>query len=197
MCLPVRFKIPYVLHLDYQKKVGFIAVSCRLHQFVKVLDPTLCRRVRKTHDIIFFQGDAFYLDKSLPLFGFHIQVKTGVSVCLLTPDRHFLRKKISGCHPLFCCFIWGLGIHIDPAARLVHTDQIVFRFSGRVVTLFQDHFRFRNKKFPASACVLYVDRLQLIPDLYMGDKPVGPVFENTSDRIFIVHIFSLVSFTIT
>ena len=197
MCLPVRFKIPYILHLDHQKKIGLIAVRCRFHQFVEMLDPTLCRRVRKTHDIIFFQGDAFYLNKSLSLFRFHIQIKTGVSICLLPPDSHFLRKKISGCHPLFCCFIWGLGIHIDPAAPFVHTNQIVFCFPGRVVTLFQDHFRFRNKKFPASACVLYVDRLQLIPDLYMGDKPVGPVFENTSDRIFIVHIFSLIFFTIT
>ena len=197
MCLPVWFKISYILHLDHQKKIRLIAVSCCMHKLTEMLDPPFCRCVRKAHDIIFFQGNAFYLDKSLSLPGFHIQVKTGVSIRLFSPDSHFLRKKISGCHPLFCCFIRSLGIHIDPTARLVYTDQIVFCFPGRIVTLFQDHFCFRNKKFSASACVLYVNRLQLIPDLYMGDKPVWPVFENTSDRIFIVHIFSLISFTIT
>ena len=168
-----------------------------MHQLTKMLDPPFCRCVRKTHDIIFFQSDAFYLDKSLSLPGFHIQVKTGISVCLFSPDSHFLRKKISGRHPLFCCFIWGLGIHIDPAALLVHTDQIVFRFPGRIITLFQDHFCFRNKKFPASACILHMDRFQLIPDLHMSDKTVRPVFEYTSDRILIIHSFSLVTLTIT
>ena len=42
-----------------------------------------------------------------------------------------------------------------------------------------------------------MDRFQLIPDLHMSDKTVRPVFEYTSDRILIIHSFSLVTLTIT
>ena len=34
-------------------------------------------------------------------------------------------------------------------------------------------------------------------DLHMSDKTVRPVFEYTSDRILIIHSFSLVTLTIT
>ena len=168
-----------------------------MDQFFQMSDTAGCWCVWKADNIFFFQGNSLYLNKCLTYRRFHVKIEPGIPVSLLSLYSNFFRKKISGCCPFFCCLIRGLGIHVDPAAGFIYTDQIVFRLSGRIITFLQDDFCIRNKKFSAPAGVLYMDCLKFITYLNMGDKTVRTIFKNTSDRISVFHIIYLAFSTIT
>ena len=158
MCLPIWFKIPYILHLDHQKKIRLIAVSCCMHQLTEMLDPPFCRCVRKTHDIIFFQSDAFYLDKSLSLPGFHIQVKTRIFVYGFRPDQSHISKKISLFNPFFYNLIRNLRVHIDHSTALFYGNQVPPCLSGRIIAFLNINICSRPKKLGASSCIFHMNR---------------------------------------
>jgi len=145
------------------------------------------RRIWETRYVISFQSYSLHFDESLSSVRAGVKVKPGIAVGFLRRHLNLFREKMTCLYPFQRCFIGNLGIHVDQASAFIDADQIVSCLSRRVTALFQKDLRPWDQKLLTSACVLYMNRLDLPANLHMGNKPIGTVKKTAFCNIFVFH----------
>ena len=152
---------------------------------------TFTRRIRKPDYTVFFQCNSFNFHQNLLILRLHIEIKSGILVCVLRLYKYRIRHQSTGADPFLRYLIRRLGIHIDKSVAFLYRDKIPSCLTLRVIAFLYIHRYLRLQKFRTASCIFHMNSLCTTGTFHISNKPVRSVYKTARINIRILHFSSV------